>query len=95
MKNARRNYEQQLALKAKSQPTLLLAPVRRNRHLKENIIGSKDNEVETIFTPSAQAELLKDFYSIFLNNLSYINFITLSVVLYPLFLPVKVPVFLK
>ncbi len=29
----------------------------------KNIIGLKDNEGETIFTPSAQAELLKNFYS--------------------------------
>ncbi len=37
--------------------------MRRNRHLKKNIIGLKDNEGETIFTPPAQAEFLKDFYS--------------------------------
>ncbi len=34
--------------------------MRRNRHLKKNIIGLKDNVGET---PSAQAELLKNFYS--------------------------------
>ncbi len=37
--------------------------MRRNRHFKKNIIGLKGNEGETIFTPSAQAELLKNFYS--------------------------------
>ncbi len=63
MKTSRRKYEKQLALKAKTQPKLFFAHVRRNRHLKKNIIGLKDNEGETIFTPSAQAELLEKFYS--------------------------------
>ncbi len=63
MKKSRRKYEQQLALKAKTQPKLFFAHVRRNRHIKKNIFGLKDNEGETIFTPSAQAELLKGFYS--------------------------------
>ncbi len=63
MKKSRRMCEKQLALKAKTQPKLFFAHVRRNRHLKKNIIGLKDNEGETIFTPSAQAELLKNFYS--------------------------------
>ncbi len=63
MKKSRRKYEKQLALKAKTQPKLFFAHVRWNRHLKKNIIGLKDNEGETIFTPSAQAELLKNFYS--------------------------------
>ncbi len=49
--------------KAKTQPKLFFAHVRRNRHLKKNIIGLKDNEGEIIFTPSAQAELLKSIYS--------------------------------
>ncbi len=62
MKMSRRKYEQQLALKAKAQPKLFFAHVRRNRHLKKNIIGLNDNEREKIYTPSAQAELLKDFY---------------------------------
>ncbi len=35
----------------------------RNRHLKKNIIGLRGNEGENIFTPFAQAELLKNFYS--------------------------------
>ncbi len=61
MKMSRRKYEQQLALKAKTQPKMFFAHVRRNRHLKRNIIGLKDNEGETLFTPSAQAELLKNF----------------------------------
>ncbi len=56
-------YEKQLALTAKTQPKLLFAHVRRNQHLKKNIIGLKDNEGETIFIPSAQTELLKNFYS--------------------------------
>ncbi len=47
----------------KSRRKLFFDHVRRNRHLKKNIIGLKDNEDETIFTPSAQAELLKNFYS--------------------------------
>ncbi len=34
-----------------------------HRHFKKNVIGLKDNEGETIFTSSAQAELLKNFYS--------------------------------
>ncbi len=63
MKKSRRKYVKQLALKAKAQPKLFFTHVRRNRHLKKNIIGLKDNEGETIFTPSAQAELLKKFYS--------------------------------
>ncbi len=54
---------QQFGLKAKTQPKLFLAHVRRNRHLKKNIIALKDNEGENLFTPSAQAELLKNFYS--------------------------------
>ncbi len=62
VKKSRRKYEKQLALKAKTQPKLFFAHVRPNRHLKKNIIGWKDNEGETIFTPSAQAELLKNFY---------------------------------
>ncbi len=57
MKKSRRKYEKQLALK------LFFAHVRRNRHLKKNIIGLKVNEGETIFTPSAQAKVLKNFYS--------------------------------
>ncbi len=44
MKKSRRKYEKQLALKAKTQPKLFFAHVRRNRHLKKNIIGLKDNE---------------------------------------------------
>ncbi len=63
MKKSRRKYEQPLALKAMSQPKLFFAHVRRNQHLKKNISGFKDNAVETIFTPSAQAEVLKNFYS--------------------------------
>ncbi len=63
MKKSTRKFKQQLALKAKSQPKLFSTHVRRNRHLKKNIIGLKDNDCETIFTPSAQAQLLKDFYS--------------------------------
>ncbi len=63
MKKSRRKNKKQLALKAKTQPKLFFARVRRNRHLKKNIIGLKDNEGETIFTPSAQVELLKNFYS--------------------------------
>ncbi len=55
--------KKQLALKAKAHSKWLFAYVRRNRHLKKNIIGLKDNKDETIFTPSAQAELLKNFYS--------------------------------
>ncbi len=31
--------------------------------IKKNTVGLKDNEGETIFTSSAQAELLKNFYS--------------------------------
>ncbi len=34
----------------------------QNRHSKKTIIGLKDNVGETIFTPAAQAELLKNFY---------------------------------
>ncbi len=65
MKKSIRKYEQQqqLVLKTKTQPKLFLAQVRRNQHLRKSIFGLKDNEGETIFTPSAQAELLKDFYS--------------------------------
>ncbi len=63
VKKSRRKYEKQLALTANTQPRLFFAHVRRNRHLKKNIIGLKDNEGETIFTPSAQAELLKNLYS--------------------------------
>ncbi len=37
--------------------------MRRNHHLKKSIIGLKDTDGETIFTPSVQAELLKDCYS--------------------------------
>ncbi len=37
--------------------------MRRNHHLKKSIIGLKDTDGETIFTPSVQAELLKNFYS--------------------------------
>ncbi len=62
MKKSRRKYEKQLALKAKTQPKLFFAHVRRNRYLKKNIIGLKENEGETRFTPSAQADLLKNFY---------------------------------
>ncbi len=57
MKMFRLMYENQLTLKAKTQPKLFFAHVRRNRHLKKNIIGLKDNEGGTIFTPSAQVEL--------------------------------------
>ncbi len=39
-----------------SQPKLFSARVRRNGHLMKNIIGLKENEGGTIFTPSAQAE---------------------------------------
>ncbi len=53
--------KKQLALKAKAHSKWLFAYVRRNR--RKNIIGLKDNKDETIFTPSAQAELLKNFYS--------------------------------
>ncbi len=60
---SRWKYEQQLALKAKAQPKLYYAHVRRNRHLKKNIIGLKGNEGEINFTPSSQAELLKEYYS--------------------------------
>ncbi len=60
---SRRKYEKQLALKAKTQPKLFFAHVHRNRHLKKNIIGLKDNEGKTIFTPSAKAELFKNFHS--------------------------------
>ncbi len=63
MKTSRRKYEKPLALKAKTQPKLFFTHARRNRHLKKTIIGLKDNEGETIFTPSDQAELLKNFYS--------------------------------
>ncbi len=63
MKMFRRMYEKQLPLKAKTQAKLFFTHVRRNRHLKKKIIGLKDNEGETIFAPSAQAELLKNFYS--------------------------------
>ncbi len=63
MKKSRRSYDQQLALKAKCQPNLSFTNVRRNRHLKKNIIGLKDYEGETIFAPFAQAELLKHIYS--------------------------------
>ncbi len=63
MGKSRRKYEKQLALKAESQPKLFFAHVRRNRHLKKNISGVKEHEGETIFTSSAQAELLKNFFS--------------------------------
>ncbi len=63
MKKSRQKYEKQLALTAKTQPKLFFAHVRRNRQLKKNIIGLKDNEGETIYTPSAQTELLKNLYS--------------------------------
>ncbi len=49
--------EQQFGLKAKTQPKLFLAHVRRNRYLK-NSIGLKNNEDDTTFTQSAQAKLL-------------------------------------
>ncbi len=61
MKTFRRKYEKQRAFQAKTQPKLFFAHVRRNRHLKKNIIGLKYIEGETIFTPSAQAELLSIF----------------------------------
>ncbi len=57
------NIKRTCHVKAKTQPKLFFAHVRRNRHLKKNINGLKDNAGETIFTPSAQAELLKNFYS--------------------------------
>ncbi len=63
MKKSRRKYEQQLGLKSKSQQKLFVAHVRWNRNLRKNIMGFTYNEGETIFTPSAQAEFLKDFYS--------------------------------
>ncbi len=63
MKKSRWTYEQPLALKAKSQPKLFFAHVRRNQHLKKNISGFKDSAVEPIFTPPVQVELLKNFYS--------------------------------
>ncbi len=63
MKKSRWKYEKQLALKAKTQPKLFFTHVRRIRHLTKNIIGLKDNEGEINFTSSAQAELLKSFYS--------------------------------
>ncbi len=64
MRKSIRKYEQQqLVLKAITQPKLFLVHMRRNRHLEKNIIGLKEHEGKTIFTPSAQAELLKDFYS--------------------------------
>ncbi len=63
MQKSRLHYETQHALKARTRPVSFLAHVRRNRHLKTNVIGLKDNEGETIFTPSTQAKLLKEFYS--------------------------------
>ncbi len=42
---------------------MFVAHLCRNRHLKKNTTGLKDNEGETIFTPSAQAEFLKELYS--------------------------------
>ncbi len=47
----------------KTNPKLLFAHRRRNGHLTVNIIGLKDNEGEAICNPSAQAELLKAFFS--------------------------------
>ncbi len=63
MKTPRRKYENQVFLKAKTQPKLFFAHSRRNRLLKKTIIGLKDNEGDSIFAPPAQAELLKNFYS--------------------------------
>ncbi len=63
MQKSRRKYEKQLALKARIWPVPFFTHVRRNRHLKINLIGWKDNEGETIFTPSTQGKLLKEFYS--------------------------------
>ncbi len=42
---------------------LVLRPHVSESALKESSIGFKGNEGETIFTPSAQAEFLKHFYS--------------------------------
>ncbi len=58
MKKLGRKYEKRLALKAKTHPKLSFVQVRWNRPLKKNIIGFKDNEGETFFTPSAQAEMI-------------------------------------
>ncbi len=63
MKKSRLQYEKQHAHKARIWPVSFFTHARRNRHLKTNIIGWKDNEGETIFTPSTQAKLLKEFYS--------------------------------
>ncbi len=63
MKKSLRKYEIQIALKAKTQPKFFFADLCRNRHLRKNIIGLKYKEGETIFNHSAQAELLRGFYS--------------------------------
>ncbi len=39
-----------------------LSTLRQNWHLEEYSIGVKDNDGKAIFTLSAQAELLQDFY---------------------------------
>ncbi len=63
LKTSRRKNDKQLALKVNTQPMLFFAHVHRNRNLKKNIIGLIDIQGETTFTPSAQAELLKNFYA--------------------------------
>ncbi len=62
MKKSRRKYEAKLALKAKTQPKLFFAHVCRNRRPKKSIIDLKDNKVEIVFPPPAEADLAKNFY---------------------------------